>query len=306
MKHLTLETLLSESRQFANIEFLSKQVVEGFITGLHKSPFHGFSVEFAEHRQYNTGESTKHIDWKVFAKSDKLYIKRYEEETNLRCSILLDTSPSMYYPNPQNDKLKFGILAAASIVQMLQKQRDAVQISTFDSSISYQSQMRSTGAHANELIQNLEKIYTQTPVQNKSNIAAVLHQIAEITHRRSLIIIISDFFENITDSEAIFDAFKHLKHNKHEILAFHIKDKKTEQLLDFADRNTVFIDSETGEKIKTNPKNIRNEYVEIMKNFNETIQMKARQYKIDFLDVDSADDFRHILLPFLIKRSKMI
>lgn len=303
---MKLENIIQESNQFSNIEFLAKQVVEGFITGLHKSPFHGFSVEFAEHRQYNIGESTKHIDWKAYAKTDKLYNKRYDEETNLRCTIILDISASMYFPKPNNDKIKFGILATAAILQMLQKQRDAVQLITFDSSISYQSMMKSTGAHANEMMQKLEQIYHTKPNEKLSMISTVLHQIANSIHRRSLVIILTDFYENILNLEPLFDSFKHLKHNKHEILAFNISDKKTEIDLGFDNKNTLFIDAETGEKIKTNPQNIREEYSKIMQNFNHSMKLKSRQYKIDYIDIDVSEDFRHILLPFLIKRGKMI
>ncbi len=303
---MKLDTILSQTRQFSNIEFLAKQVVEGFITGLHKSPFHGFSVEFAEHRQYNTGESTKHIDWKAFAKTDKLYNKRYDEETNLRCTIVLDISPSMYYPAPNNDKIKFGILAAASIILMLQKQRDAVQLITFDSDISYQSSMKSTGIHGNELMQKLENIYIQKSISKKSNITDILNKITNTIHKRSLVIILTDFYDDINNSDALFDSFKHLKHNKHEVLAFHIKDTNTEQNLNFDDKNIVFIDSETGEKIKTNPLNIREEYSNIMKNFSSEIKLKARQYKIDFVEADVCEDFRNILQPYFVKRSKML
>lgn len=303
---MKLETLLKDARQFSNIEFLAKQVVEGFITGMHKSPFHGFSVEFAEHRQYNTGESTKHIDWKVFAKTDKLYNKRYDEETNLRCTILLDTSPSMYYPLPQNDKIKFGIIAAASIILMLQKQRDSVQLITFDSEISYQSMMKSTGIHANELMQKLEQIFQTKSEAKNSNVAHLINQIAKTSHRRSLIIILTDFYDNINQTEALLDSFKHLKHNKHEILAFHIKHSQTEENLDFEDKNTMFVDAETGEKIKTNPANVREEYSKIMNNFMQNMKLKARQYKIDFVEANISDDFRNILLPYFIKRSKMV
>ena len=148
---------LADVQKFANMEFLAKQLVEGFITGLHQSPYHGFSVEFSEHRLYNSGESTRHIDWKVFARTDKLFVKRYEEETNLRCHILLDVSPSMYYPEENNGKLTFSILCAAAIATLLRKQRDAVGLVTFSDKIELQTPVRSTASHLHTLLLLLQK-----------------------------------------------------------------------------------------------------------------------------------------------------
>lgn len=298
-------TLKKEASYFASIEFLAKQVVQGFITGLHRSPFHGFSVEFAEHRLYNNGESTRHIDWKVFAKTDKVFNKRFVEETNLRCHILLDVSGSMYYPEGEKSKINFGTLAAASILQMLQKQRDAVQLTTFSDKIEYQSQMKSTTTHAHDLFTRLDKIRIQKSTSSNTALLSTLHQMAETMHRRSLVIVLSDFYENITDIDKLFDAFKHLKHNKHELLIFHVRDKKTEDLFDFPDRPTVFIDNETGEKIKLNPALIRETYLNQINTFNASLKLKCLQYKMDFIDVDCALDIRQVLLPFLIKRGKM-
>ncbi|HSZ72121.1 MAG TPA: DUF58 domain-containing protein, partial [Cytophagaceae bacterium] len=142
---------------FKHLDLLARKQVEGFITGLHQSPFHGFSVEFAEHRIYNPGESTRHIDWKVFAKTDRLYTKRYEEETNLRCYILLDVSGSMFYPQDNHLKIRFSILATACLLQLFQKQRDAFGITTFSDHIHFQSALKSTGTHLNQLISILEE-----------------------------------------------------------------------------------------------------------------------------------------------------
>ncbi|TAF77567.1 MAG: DUF58 domain-containing protein [Bacteroidetes bacterium] len=298
-------TLKKEASYFASIEFLAKQVVQGFITGLHKSPFHGFSVEFAEHRLYNTGESTRHIDWKVFAKTDKVFNKRFVEETNLRCHILLDTSGSMYYPEGKESKINFATLAAGAIIQMLQKQRDAVKLTTFSDKIDYQSQMKSTSTHSHDLFTILDQVKSKKTNAPKTGLLSTLHQMAETIHRRSLVVILSDFYEDLNEIDKLFDAFKHLKHNKHEILIFHIRDKKTEDLFQFADKPTIFIDNETGEKIKLNPSLIRENYLTQISSFNAALKLKCRQYKMDFIDVDSALDLKQILLPFLIKRTKM-
>ncbi|MBP6386934.1 MAG: DUF58 domain-containing protein, partial [Pseudarcicella sp.] len=182
-------------RAYSNIEFLAKQMVEGFITGLHKSPFHGFSVEFAEHRLYNTGESTRHIDWKVFAKTDKLFTRRYEEETNLRCHLLLDVSSSMFYPQGECHKIKFSTMAAACIMVMLQKQRDAVSLTLFSDKIELQTPLKSTPGHIHKLFLDLQNTLSNQPNLQKTSIPDVLHQVAEKAGKRSLIVLFSDMFD---------------------------------------------------------------------------------------------------------------
>ena len=182
--------------KFGNLEFLAKQVVEGFITGLHKSPFHGFSVEFAEHRLYNHGESTRHIDWKLLARTDKMFVKRYEEETNLRCQIVLDNSSSMYYGNGIITKVQYAIIAAASIVEMMKKQRDAVGLHLFSDKINVSTPAKSSLAHHQYLIAELENIlHTYNEQQNsQTEFAQNLHELANTLNRRSLILIFTDYF----------------------------------------------------------------------------------------------------------------
>ncbi|HXA00649.1 MAG TPA: DUF58 domain-containing protein, partial [Cytophagaceae bacterium] len=254
-------------RQFGNIEFLAKQMVEGFITGLHKSPYHGFSVEFAEHRLYNTGESTRHIDWKVYAKTDRLYTKRYEEETNLRCQILIDTSSSMYYPEKDFGKITFSIMAAASLAYMLQIQRDAVGVATFSETVELQTQIKSTASHIHSVFLQLEKLLSVAPKEKKSAVASMIHQIADKIHKRSLVIIFSDMFENIQDMDNIFSALQHLKHNRHEVLLFHVIDGKTEMDFDFEERPYEFTDIESGEKIKIQPSEVKEHYKKSINSF---------------------------------------
>jgi uncharacterized protein (DUF58 family) len=292
--------------QTGNLEFLAKQVVEGFITGLHKSPFHGFSVEFAEHRLYNTGESTKHIDWKLFARTDKLFLKRYEEETNLRCQLIIDCSSSMFYPVDGLNKINFSTYAAASLIYMLKKQRDASGISLIADDILFHSPCKSSSTHQKLLYTKLDEMLAQQIPNRKSNIAANLHQLAEMIHKRSLVIIFSDMLQNAGDDDELFAALQHLKYNKHEVILFHVEDKKTEVSFDFTNRPYLFIDSETGEKMKLFPNQVKEHYLKAVEAYKHILKLKCAQYKIDLVEAEVSTDFSQILLPFLVKRSKLI
>jgi len=296
---------LSKVRKYGNIEFLARQLVEGFITGLHKSPYHGFSVEFAEHRLYNSGESTRHIDWKAYGKTDRLYTKRYEEETNLRCHILLDSSSSMYYPLDNYGKITFSILAAASLAYMLQRQRDAVGLTTFAEEIEQNTPVKSTPGHVHTLMLQLEQLLQRPPTGKKTAVSRVLHQVADKIHKRSLVIIFSDMFENMEDSDAMFSALQHLKHNNHEVLLFHVFDSVTETELNFKDRPYIFKDIESGEKVKVHPSQVRDFYQQSIKTYFDKLKLRAGQYKIDFVEADISRGIEGILQAYLVKRSKM-
>lgn len=299
-------------REFSNIELLAKQVVEGFIIGLHKSPFHGFSVEFAEHRLYNQGESTKNIDWKVFARTEKLFTKKYEEETNLRCQIVIDASSSMYFPEVNaksenhTNKLRFSSLAASALMNLLQRQRDAFGLSIFDSEVRTQTHCKSSTSHYRLLLTFLDKLINN-PVMDKSTSAAQsLHQIADSIHRRSLVVIFSDMFEHMEDGgQDLFNALQHLKHNNHEVILFHTVDKSKEIEFDFANRPYQFIDMETGEKIKLQSNQVKDQYIEHVTAFTESLKLKCMQYKIDFVEADINRGFAAVLNAYLVKRSKM-
>lgn len=296
---------LSQVREYGNVEFLARQLVEGFITGLHKSPFHGFSVEFAEHRLYNTGETTRHIDWKVFAKSERLFVKRYEEETNLRCHLLVDTSSSMYYPEKDQGKITFSIMAAACLAYLLQRQKDAVSLTTFADTIDLQTQVKSTPSHVHKVFNHLEQLLHQAPPQRKTSAADVIHQVAEKINKRSLVVIFSDMFENVEKSDALFSALQHLRHNLHEVLLFHVTDKKTEEDFAFDERPYEFIDLETGDRVKLQPGQIRGEYQQAVRSYFQELKMRCGQYKIDFIEADIARGFDQILTSYLVKRGKM-
>jgi uncharacterized protein (DUF58 family) len=295
---------LAKIREYGNVEFLAKQLVEGFITGLHKSPFHGFSVEFAEHRLYNTGESTRYIDWKVFGKTDRLYVKRYEEETNLRCHILIDTSSSMYYPEKTNGKITFSTMAAGAIAYMLQKQRDAVSLLTFSEGIEIQTPIKSTPSHIHKIFMDLETILQKPKPLKRTTVVETLHEIAEKIHKRSLVVIFSDMFDDINNSERLFSAMQHLRHNMHEVLLFHVTDKNTEEEFNFEERPYEFVDLETGEKVKAQPSQIKEQYKAAIKEFYHDLKLKCGQYKIDFIEADINQGFDPILSAFLVKRRK--
>ncbi|MDH5381658.1 MAG: DUF58 domain-containing protein [Cyclobacteriaceae bacterium] len=296
---------LGKLHEFGHLEFLAKQLVEGFITGLHKSPYHGFSVEFAEHRLYNTGESTRHIDWKVFAKTDRLYTKQYEEETNLRCQLVIDNSSSMHYPAQTKGKLKFSILAASAIAYLLQKQRDAVGLTTFSDKIEEFTPIKSTRNHLNTLFQTLERLFQQTETTKSTQVAPVLHEIAQRSHRRSLVILFSDMFDSNENPDELFSALQHLKHKKHEVLLFHVTDKATEHDFNFEEKPYEFVDLETGEKLKLKPSQVKDLYIKEIRNFYSDLLLKCAQYKIDFIEADINSDFNNILRAYLIKRGKM-
>jgi len=299
---------LRKIREYGNVEFLARQLVEGFITGLHKSPFHGFSVEFAEHRLYNTGESTRHIDWKVYARSEKVFVKRYEEETNLRCHLLIDTSSTMYYPDLGKQtygKITFSVMAAACLAYLLQRQKDAVSLATFAEGIDLQTPIKSTPSHVHKLFQHLNDLLVQPAPQRKTSAAEVIQQLAEKISKRSLVVIFSDMFENISEVDHLFSALQHLRHNLHEVLLFHVIDKKTEEEFAFEERPYEFIDLETGERVKAQPNQIRDSYQQAARQFYHELKLRCGQYRVDFIEADIAKGFDQILTAYLVKRGKM-
>jgi uncharacterized protein (DUF58 family) len=296
--------LPDDLRLTTNLELLARQLVEGFITGLHKSPYHGFSVEFAEHRLYNEGESTRYIDWRVFARTDRLYTKQFEEETNLRCLIALDVSPSMYYPAGSLAKIKFSIIAAAALVQLLHRQRDAAGLCLFSESIHLLTAVKSTLAHRQKLLSELQQLLHQPYPSARTRVAAVLHEVAEKIHRRSLIILFSDMFD-AENTEELFKALQHLRHNRHEVIVFHVADYFTELEFNFPDRPTEFIDLEQRQKIKLNPADVREHFRKEAREFFRQISLRCSEFKIDFVPCNVREDVKTILQAFLIKRARM-
>ncbi len=294
-------------KKLENLELLAKQVVEGFIIGLHKSPFHGFSVEFAEHRIYNPGESTKNVDWKVLARTDKMFVKRYEEETNLRCQIIIDTSSSMYFPEKSENlnKLQFAAVAGASIMQLLRKQRDAYGLSLFDDKVNIHTKCKSSFSHFQLLLTYLNTVITDQTKQKNTNAASALHQLADSVHRRSLIVIFSDMFDNADQADELFSALQHLKHAKHEVLLFHVTDHKHELDFEYENRPYEFVDLESGEKVKLQSHQVKEYYTDKVKSYYDELRMKCLQYKIEFIEADINKGFFPILQNYMVKRSKM-
>ena len=303
-----------ELQQFSNLELLARQVVEGFITGLHKSPFHGFSVEFAEHRLYNTGESTRHIDWKIFGKTEKLFVKRYEEETNLRCQIIIDNSASMHYPTQDLlekgmlNKITFATHCAAAIMNLLKMQRDAVGLSIFSDHLETNTPARSSSLHHKLLYMKMEEAMSRPGgASGKTTEAAqALHTIAESIHKRSLVILFSDMMDHASmNNGELFNALQHLKYNKHEVVLFHVVDKQRELDFKFENRPYQFIDVETGETVKVHSNKVREAYLDQMGKYHKDLLLKCAQYKIDYVEADVNEGYKQVLLPYLIKRQKM-
>ena len=298
-------------QDFGNLELLAKQVVEGFIIGLHKSPFHGFSVEFAEHRLYNPGESTRDIDWKVFARTDKLFVKKFEEETNLRCQIVVDASSSMYFPEADGaskgyvNKLRFSALAAASLMNLLKKQRDAFGLSIFDEEVHTHTQCKSSTMHYRLLLSYLQQLIDNPERDKRTSAAKALHTIADSIHKRSLVILFSDMLEQSENLDPIFSALQHLKYNKHEVVLFHVVDQSKEVEFEYENRPYLFIDMETGEKVRLQSNQVKDYYVKQMKEYKEALKFKCLQYKIDFVEADINQGFHKILQSYLVKRTRM-
>lgn len=309
---MNFQSELNKASLFQNLELLANQVVEGFISGIHKSPFHGFSAEFAEHKIYNVGESTKHIDWKLFAKTDKLYTKKYEEETNLRCHMILDSSASMYYPEVKNlhvedlNKVGFGVLAIAALMNILKRQRDAVGLSVYSDNYDFYAPEKGSERHHQMLLAKLSEISLDTKPSTDTETYRYLHLIAEKIKRRSLIFLFTDMFQTETDDEKLFDALRHLKHNKHEVILFHLLDKSKELQFDFENTPKRFLDVETGEHIDLYSDNIKEAYKEGVVAYFDALKLKCAQYKIKYVAVDVRGDFSKVLNTYLVERQKFM
>ncbi len=291
-----------------NLELIARQVVEGFILGLHKSPFHGFSVEFAEHRLYNQGDPLRHIDWRVFGRTDKLFVKRFEEETNLRCCLVLDTSSSMQFPKDTNkvSKLQFSCVAAASLMQLMKRQLDASALALFDEEVNFMSECRSSHSHYRNLMNELQRTMSLNTENKTTNATAAIHRVADQMHKRSLVIIFSDMMDDADNIEGLFAALQHLRYNKHEVILFHIVDGTQEVAFEFENRPYEFVDMESGDRIKLQPQQIKEQYIQKMNDFRREVEQRCHQYHIDRISVDLAKPVDEVLHAFLIKRNKLM
>ena len=304
-------TSVKHLSELNNLELLANQVVEGFITGMHKSPFHGFSVEFAEHRLYNEGESTRHIDWKLYAKTKKLFVKNYEEETNLRCYLIVDNSASMHYPIIKNptlenlSKIDFSVVASAALMEILKRQRDAVGLSIYSNEVDYYAPAKGSDRHRRMLLAKLDELL-KTDSKATTGTYKVLHEISEKVHKRSLIFLFTDMFQADKNEDELFEALQHLKYNNHEVVLFHTYDGKLEYNFDFENAPKKFVDVETGEEINLYASSVQEKYTaEVKKYFNE-LKLKCMQYKIDYVPVDIHKGFHQILTSYLTSRKKRV
>ena len=306
---MSLDSQLEKISSFQHLELLANQIVEGFISGMHKSPFHGFSAEFAEHKIYNPGESTKHIDWKLFAKTDRLFTKRYEEETNLRCHLIIDNSSSMHYPELKSgqefyeNKIGFSVLASACLMNLLKKQRDAVGLSVYSDEYEYYSPEKGSDRHHRMILNKLETLLVADKTSKKTDTVSFLHQIAENIHRRSMVILFTDMFQS-ENEDKIFKALQHLKHNKHKVVVFHVYDQKTEFSFDFDNVPKKFIDLETGESINVFSDNLKNDYEKSIQDYFRKIKESCLQYKIQYVPVEIGKNFEKILTTYLVEKQK--
>jgi uncharacterized protein (DUF58 family) len=308
---MKIESQIEKISSFQHLEMLANQVVEGFISGMHKSPFHGFSAEFAEHKVYNVGESTKHIDWKLYAKTDRLYAKRFEEETNLRCHLIIDNSASMHYPDLKanqsfyENKIGFSVLASAVLMNILKKQRDAVGLSVFSDSYEYYAPEKGSDRHHRMLLNKLEELLEKPKMSKKTDTVTYLHQIAEKIHRRSMIVLFTDMFQSSGDAsgeELLFNALQHLKHNKHKVVLFHVIDKETEVKFDFDNAPRKFIDLETGEEVAVFADNVKIEYEKEVESYFKRLALTCAQNRIKYVPVAVGDNFEKILTTYLVEK----
>jgi uncharacterized protein (DUF58 family) len=304
---MKIASQIEKISSFQHLELLASQVVEGFISGMHKSPFHGFSAEFAEHKVYNSGESTKHIDWKLFAKTDRLYTKRYEEETNLRCHLIIDNSASMHYPKLKENqlffesKIGFSVLASAVLMNLLKKQRDAVGLSVYSDTYEYYAPEKGSDRHHRMLLNVLEQLLTTPKVTTQTDTTTFLHQIAEKIHRRSMIVLFTDMFQS-GEEAALFTALQHLKHNKHKVVLFHVIDTKTELDFDFDTAPRKFIDLESGDEVNVFADTIKEEYAKQVESYFKKIALTCSQNKIKYVPVSVNENFEKIMTTYLIEK----
>jgi uncharacterized protein (DUF58 family) len=283
--------------KLTRLDLTARLVVEGFLTGLHRSPYHGFSVEFAEHRQYMPGDPLRHLDWRVLAKSDRKYIKQYEEETNLRAMLLVDTSASMGYGSHGVTKLDYARQLAAALAYLMLRQNDAVGMFAFATGRAELIPPRSTMGHARPLLLLLERL---TP-GGTTDFASSLHSLAERMNRRGLVVLISDLLD---DPERIAQAIHHFRHKKHEVLVFHVLDPQ-EVAFDF-EREAVYVDLETGERVTTRPQELRPDYRARVNAWRDQIRQFCVEKRADYVPLTTDQPFDRALLEYLSKRSRLL
>jgi len=293
--------------QLETMELRARLIVEGFITGLHRSPYHGFSVEFAEHRPYNPGDELRHVDWKVYAKTDRFYVKKYEEETNLRHHVVLDTSPSMRYKGDAPlSKLEYGSYLAAALHNLMLHQRDATGLVAFDDSVHTLRPPKATQGYLRRLLATLEQLQKEDVDGTRTSAAGVLEEVAERIDHRSLVVVITDLFENVAAHDDLLRALRHLRHRGHEVIVFHVLEGQTERKFNFPERPMLFRDVETGEEVNVRPGKVRDHYEDAAEHFAETFRRRCLEHDIDFAELDTNESYETSLLAYLKKRSRLV
>lgn len=277
---------------------------------MHKSPYYGFSVEFAEHRPYNMGDDLKHVDWKVYGKTERFYVKQYEEETNLRAYLLLDTSSSMYYKYFADwSKLRYSIHFGAALLYLMNRQRDATGLIPFSSDIETFIPAKSSQSHLRLVLTELERLLDEEDEggreKRRTATAQVMHEVAERLKHRSLVVILTDLFENIDQHESLISGLKHLRHRNHEVLLFNVMEKRSERELDFPDRRFRLQDMETGSEMEVVPAQVREDYKNKVAEYTHQFKMACSEFQIDFEELDTQSDFDLALLAYLNKRKKL-
>jgi len=279
-----------------NMQLRARMVVEGFFAGLHQSPYHGFSVEFAEHRPYMPGDPLKHVDWKVMAKTDRFYLKEFEEETNLKAYVLLDISKSMDYKTVSVTKLQYASFLAAALAFLMIQQRDAVGLAFYDTELRTFLPPRSVRSYLNVLLSQLENLQPS----GKTDIGRNLHTVAERIQRRGLVIVLSDFLDEPSN---ILSGLRHFRHDGHEVLAFHILDPMERSFAFKGDAK--FVDLETDEEMPTQPWHIRRDYRHLLRNFIEQLKRGCREQHVDYNLLDTSVTYDTALFQYLTKRKRL-
>ena len=280
-----------------NLSLRAKLVVEGFIIGMHKSPYHGFSVEFSEHRPYGFGDEIKYIDWKLWAKTDRFYIKQFEEETNLKCHIILDKSASMEYASHELSKFDYSKSLTAALIYLMIKQQDAVGLTMFDEKINSSIAPKSKISHLNALLKTMHNVQTG----GETSISNLLHSLAESIHKKGLIILISDLLD---DENEVIKGLRHFKHKGHEVIIFHIIDPK-EKNLNFGE-NINFLDIENNESLMTDTRQVRLQYEKAFKVFCDFYKKQSSKNKMDYVPITTDSPLDISIMQYLIKRSKLV
>lgn len=297
--------------QLDAMELRARAIVEGYITGLHRSPFHGFSVEFAEHRSYHPGDELRHVDWKVFAKTDRYYVKQYEEETNLRHVVVLDTSASMHYRHAAAlSKIEYAAHLAAALHYLMVRQRDATGLAAFDARVHTYLPPKATGGHLRQLFTTLEGLVAADPPKptdatGGTAAAAALHELAERLPRRALVTVMTDLFETVAAQDELLRALQHLRHRGHEVLVFHVLEAETERAFRFPEGPVRFRDVETGEVVTLQPAQLREQYTEAVEAFTTRFRQRCRELKIDVEMLDTATPYDRALTAYLNKRRRL-